>query len=102
MGVDWREIRNVGSGQSLLGRTCRKKRAQELRPQERHFPLFAAAGVVFPPEGHAFPVKSEEPMVGNGRPVRVSAQVAEDLGGVTKGWFGINDPVLPMQPPYIW
>src|SRR5512147_1053699 len=37
-------------------------------------------------------------MVGNGDPVRVSPQVSEDLHGTAEGGFGIDDPVLTMQP----
>ena len=82
-----------------FGLDMEEEAAQELRPQKRHLPLFAAVGVVLPPEGHAFPVKSEEPVVGNGDPMRISAQVAEHLSGTAQSRFGIDDPVLPMQLP---
>jgi len=82
-----------------FGQDVEEEASQELRSQKRHLSLLAAVGVVLPPEDHAFPVKSEEPMVGNGDPMRVSAQVAEDLGGTAECRFGVDDPVLPMQPP---
>jgi hypothetical protein len=53
-------------------------------------------GVIFPAEGHAFPVKSQEPMVGNGDPMRVAAQVTENVGRTAERRFGIDDPVLPV------
>jgi hypothetical protein len=81
-----------------FGQYVEKETPQELRPQERHLSLLASVGVVFPPECHALTVKSQEPMVGNGDPMRIAAQVTQNLRGTAEGGFGINHPVLPMQP----
>jgi len=89
----------VANPDEAFGQHVEEQTPQELCCQERHLPLLAPVGVVFPPEGHAFTVKSQEPMVGNGDPMRVSAQVTQDLRGAAEGGFGIDHPVLPVQPP---
>jgi hypothetical protein len=38
-----------------------------------------------------------EPMIGNGDPVRVSTEVAQDLGRTTEGRLGVDHPVLTVQ-----
>ena len=36
-------------------------------------------------------------MIGNGYPMGVAAQIAQHVQGTTKGWLGIDHPVLAMQ-----
>ena len=43
-------------------------------------------------EGNGLPIKGQEPLVGEGYPVGVMAQVAEDMPGPTEGRFGVDDP----------
>jgi hypothetical protein len=92
-----RQKSEVANPDEVFGQHVEEETPQEFRSQKRHLPQFAPVGVVFPPEGHAFAVKRQEPMVGNGNPMGVSAQVTQHLRGAAKGGFGINRPVLPMQ-----
>jgi hypothetical protein len=36
-------------------------------------------------------------MIGNGDPVGVAGEVAQDMLGATEGWFEVDHPVLPEQ-----
>ena len=86
----------VANPDEALGQDVEEKAPQELRRQERHFPLLAPVGVIFPPEGHTLAVKREQPVIANRNSMRVSSQVTEDLGGTAQSRLGINDPVLSM------
>jgi len=52
------------------------------------------AGVLVVPgtEGNRLTIKGQEPLVGDGHPVGVMPQVAEDIAGPTEGRFGVDDP----------
>jgi hypothetical protein len=53
--------------------------AQELRSKQRHRALLAALSVGLPSEGDAFALECEEPMIGDGDPVRISAEIAQEI-----------------------
>src|ERR1700674_3933445 len=71
--------------------------AQELCSQQRHRALLAAVSIVLPSEGDAFAIECEEPMIGDGNPVRISAEIAQDLLRTTEGRFSVDHPVLAVQ-----
>src|SRR5579885_232014 len=73
--------------------------AQKLRSQEGHLALLAAMRIILPPECYVLAVKGQEPVVGNGHPMRVPAQVTEDLHRAAKGRLRIDHPILPVQSP---
>ena len=62
-----------------FGQDMQEEASHELRSQECHLSLLAAVRVILPPECYALAVKGQEPVVGNGHPMRVPAQVTEDL-----------------------
>lgn len=93
--TDSREIQNIGSWRTLR-RHMQEEAAQELRCGECHAPLFAAARLIFPAEGDTLAVKGQQPVIGDGNSMRVSAEVAEDLQPAAKSGFGVHDPVLAM------
>ncbi len=53
--------------------------------------------IVLPSEGDAFAIESEEPMIGDGDPVRVSTEIPQDLGRTTESRFGVDYSVLTVQ-----
>ena len=93
------QISEVANPDKAFRQHVQEESAEELRRHERHLPLLAAVGIVFPAEGYAFAVERQEPMVGNGDAMGVSAQVTQNLGGTAKGGLGIDHPVLAMQSP---
>jgi len=44
------------------------------------------------PEGHRLAIKGHESLVGDGHPMGVMAEVAEDVPGATEGRFGVYHP----------
>jgi hypothetical protein len=52
------------------------------------------------PEGHRLSIKGQESLVGDGHPVGVMAQVAEDVPGATEGGLGIDDPFHSSEFPH--
>jgi hypothetical protein len=46
-----------------------------------------------------FPIERQQPVIGDRNPMRVSAEISQNLQRAAEGWFGVNNPVLPMQSP---
>ncbi len=49
--------------------------------------------VVLPVESHGVAIGTDQPVVGDRNPMRISAEIGQHLLGPAKGWFGIDDPV---------
>src|SRR4051794_31419576 len=75
-----------------------KEAAQELGRQQRHRFLFATMRVVLPTKGYALPIEGEKPMMGDGYPMCVAAEIPQDLGRAAKCRLRIDNPVLFMEP----
>jgi len=88
----------VADANKSLREDMEEEPPQELRSEQCHLPLFASVAVVLPPEGDALPIKSKEPMVGDGDAVCVSTQVTEDLSRTAECRFRVDDPVIAVQP----
>jgi len=80
-----------------LRQHVQEEAAQELACPERHLTVLATVSIVFPAEGDALAVKCQQAMIGNGHAVGVTAEIAQHLHRSTKGWLGIDDPVLAVQ-----
>ena len=93
-----REKTKIPDSHESLRQHVQEEAAQELSSQHCHCALLAAVSIVLPSEGDAFAVECEEPMIGDGDPVRISAEIAQDLLRATEGRFGIDHPVLTVQP----
>ena len=65
--------------------------------RQRHRALFIAVGVVLPPEGHLFAVEGKQPVVGDGYPMGIAAQVAEHLCRSAESRLGMDDPVVAVE-----
>jgi hypothetical protein len=65
----------------------------ELLGSESDEPGGARVFVIPGTEGDRLPIKGKEPLVGDGYPVSVMAEVAEDMPGPTEGRFGVDDPL---------
>ena len=91
------EKTKMADSHESLRQHVQEEAAQELRSQQRHLALLAAVGVVLPSEGDAFSIECQEPMIGDGDPMGVSAEITQDLRRAAEGGFGIDHPVLPVQ-----
>ena len=66
---------------------------------QSHQTFFAAMGVVLVAKGDLVVLEGDQAMIGNGDPVGVAGEVAQDMlhRGHRRGGFEIDDPVLPKQ-----
>src|SRR5579872_1613479 len=73
--------------------------AQELFDRQSHDPLLVAVGRVPPAEADVALGKRNQPAVGNGDAVGVSAEIAQHMFRPAEGPFGVDDPVMTEQYP---
>ena len=92
-----REKTKIPDSHEALRQHVQEEAAQELGSQQGHRTLSAAASIVLPSEDDAFAIECQEPMIGDGDPVRVSTEVAQDLDRAAEGQLGVDHPVLTVQ-----
>ena len=73
--------------------------AQELVDFKSHGPFLVAVRGISPAEGDLAIGQSDQPGVGDGDAVSVSAEIAQHMFGSSEGRLGIDDPVLAEQYP---
>jgi len=73
--------------------------AQELIDRESHPSLLVAMSGISPAESHATVVESDEPVVGDGNPVGVVAEITQGMFRAAERWFGVDDPLMTEQQP---
>ena len=69
-----------------------QKSPDELVGREGHGFLLIVVAIVSPLEFHLAVFDIDDPMVGNGDPVRVAADIVHHLLGSGEGWLGVDDP----------
>jgi hypothetical protein len=70
--------------------------SQKLFHGQTHHALFVAMLRIAPPECHLPVGEFHQPMIGNGNPVDVIAQILQHVFGPAEGPFGVHHPVLSM------
>jgi hypothetical protein len=70
---------------------------QELVDRQRHQPLLVAVSGISPAEGNVTVGESNEPMVGEGDPMGIVAEIAQRMFRAAEGSLGVNDPVVEEQ-----
>jgi hypothetical protein len=74
-----------------------RKPAQKLARRQRHLTLFVAVSIVFPAKGNVLTVECQQPVVADGNPVGVAAEILKYLAGSAERGLGIDHPLLPKQ-----
>ena len=64
----------------------------KLPGREADKPVGSRVLVIPGAEGNGLTIRGNEPLVGDGHPVGVMAEVAKDMPGSTEGRFGVDDP----------
>jgi hypothetical protein len=77
------------------GEHVQEKAAQEGVGVQRHESGRISMGAILPAEGDLTVLERDEPLVGNGNAMSVSAEVGQDLLGSREGRLGVDDPFLP-------
>jgi hypothetical protein len=96
-GIDWRESRNGGFGR-ILSAVHEGRNDAGTRYRSASSPLLAATSVVLPPESDGLPIEGEQAVIGDRDPMRVSAEIPENVHRAMKGGFGVDNPILSMEP----
>ena len=72
---------------------------QELVDRQGHESLLVAVSGISPAEGDVTVGKSNEPVVGDGDPMGIVAEIAQRMLRAAEWSFGVNDPVMAEQQP---
>ena len=67
--------------------------SDELHARDRHG-SFLPSGAILPPEFDLSVMDGDDALVGDGDAVGVAGQILQDLGRATKGWLGVDHPLL--------
>src|SRR3979411_1596183 len=71
--------------------------AHELVGRQPHEFAFVVVVVVTPAEGDSSAVDGYQAMIGDRHPMRIAAQIVQDLGWATKGRLGVDHPLGSTQ-----
>ena len=82
-----------------FGQDVRQEAADELVRGESHDALSVAGLAVDPSELNLIAVEADQPVVGDGHPMGITAQITENLCGSSEGRLGIDDPVMDVKSP---
>lgn len=75
-----------------VGEHMEEEATDELLCSEADEPIGSRVTVIPGAEGNGLIIRAHEPLVGDGHPVGVMAQVTEDMPGPTEGGFGVDHP----------
>ena len=87
----------VADADESLRQDVKQESSDELVGSDGHRSHLVTARVISPTEGHAFAIEADEPMVGDGDTMSITAEIAEDLFWAAERGFGINNPILTKQ-----
>ena len=91
------EYAEVADAGEAARQNMQQETPEKLISAECHFSFLVAVCVVLPPECDLIIFKGQQPMVGDGDPVRIARQVVQHVLGSAEGTFRVDDPVLPEQ-----
>ena len=81
------------------GQNVQQKPADELLGGGGHQPLLTGSAIVSGPEDDLSLRQAHQPLIGDGHPVGVTAEVMVGLLGAAEQLFGIDDPPFPFELP---
>ena len=67
--------------------------AEKLHGGERHRPALVAVGVVLVREGHVVAIEGEQPVIADGHPMGIAAEIAQDGRRAPEGRLDVDHPV---------
>lgn len=72
---------------------------EKLLGGNRHQPLLALVGIIFPPERDVAIGNLDDPVIGDSHPMRVAGQVLENVLRSSERPLGVNNPIVAKQWP---
>jgi len=83
----------VSDADKAVGEHMEEEATDKLLCREADEPVGSWVRVIPGAEGNGLILRGHEPLVGDGHPVGVMAQVREDVPGSTEGRLGVDDPL---------
>ena len=71
--------------------------ADEFLRRQSHLSLFATVRVIFPAKSDLPVLHADQPVVGDGHPMRVAGQIVQYMFGPAEGLSDVNYPLMRMQ-----
>jgi hypothetical protein len=71
----------------------KQKAANELAGIKGHQPDLVSSAIILPAEGDFAILELDETMIGDGHPMRIAAEVIQDLRRAAEGGLGVDNPV---------
>ena len=93
------EEAEVADAHKTARQQVQEEAAQELFDRQGHEPLLVAVGGVAPAKSYVALGERNQPAVGNGNAMSVSAEIAQHVFWPAEGPFGVDDPVVTEQYP---
>jgi len=93
------EEAEVADAHKTARQEVKQEAAQELFDGQGHEPLLVAVSGVAPTEGDMAVGKSNQPAVGDGDAMSVSAEIAQHMFWPAERRFGVDNPVVTEQYP---
>ena len=82
----------MANADKAFGEDMEEEAPDELLGSQPEKPVGSWVLVIPGTEGNRLAIKGKDPLVGDGHPVGVMAQVGEDMSGSTEGCFGVDNP----------
>ncbi len=93
------EEAEVADAHKTARQQVQEEAAQERFDWQSHEPFLVAMGGVAPAKGDVALGESNQPAVGNGDAMSVSAEIAQHVFWAAKRPFGVDNPVVTEQYP---
>ena len=91
------EDAEVPDAHEATGEQMQKKAPKKLIGADCHLSLLVAVRIILPSKGDTVILEGQQPVVGDGDPVRVAREVMQYMLRPAKGALGVDDPVLTEQ-----
>ena len=89
-----REKPKKANPDEALWQHVQEESTQEFVGADCHCPRRTPVRVVLPPKRDQVVGHVDDAVIRDGDAVRIAREVVQDVGRPTKGWFGIDDPIL--------
>ena len=105
--TEWKKLRSpsvskkseVADAHEAARQQVQQEAAQELFDRQDHEPFLVAVSGVAPAKGYVALGESNQPAVGNGDAMSISAEIAQHMFWPAERRFGVDNPVVTEQYP---
>lgn len=87
----------MADAHEATGKQMQKKAPKKLMGADCHLSLLVAVRIIPPPKRDPAILEGQQPVVGDGDPMRVARQVMQHMYWPAKGRLGVDDPIVTEQ-----